>query len=145
MVVESYIGFAAGLISTAVMSLTEYPIWRKWGMIAVSEWHLNQAIMAHFLHRPPQDLHVPGLALHFLHGGLAGVVFTLILAVFTVHSTIIVGAAFGLALWIIAILLMKPVTGTGFRGHKLGSLPLIVSLIGHLIYGILLGLLVGLI
>ena len=137
-------GFVAGLISTAVMSLTEYPIWRKWGMVAVSEWHLNQVIIAHFLHRPPQDLLVPGLALHFVHGGLAGIVFTIILAASYVHNTIVVGAAFGLVLWVIAVLLMKPVTGTGFRDYQLGQLSLVVSLLGHLIYGILLGLLVGL-
>lgn len=138
-------GFVAGLISTAVMSLTEYPIWRKWGMVAVSEWHLNQVIMAHFLHRPPQDLLVPGLALHFVHGGLAGIVFTLVLAVSYVHNPIAIGAVFGFVLWVLAVLLMKPVTGTGFRGHQLGQLSLVVSLLGHLIYGILLGLLVGLI
>ena len=113
-------------------------------MIAVSEWHLNQFIVAHFLHRPPQDLVVQGLALHFLHGGLAGIVFTIMLTVSYVHNTILIGAAFGFVLWILAVLLMKPVTGTGFRGHQLGQVSLVVSLLGHLIYGILLGLLVGL-
>ncbi len=65
--VETFVGFVAGLISTAVMTLTEYPIWRKWGMAGVSEWHLNQAIMSRFSHRPAEALTTPGLALHFLH------------------------------------------------------------------------------
>ena len=113
-------------------------------MVAVSEWHLNQVIMAHFIHRPPQDLVGQGLALHFLHGGLAGIVFSVILAASYIHNTVAVGAVFGFVLWILAVLLMKPVTGTGFRGRQLGPLSLVVSLLGHLIYGIVLGLLGGL-
>jgi uncharacterized membrane protein YagU involved in acid resistance len=137
-------GFLAGLISTEVMSLTEYPIWRKWGMAGVSEWHLNQVIMSRFLHRPAEALITPGLALHFLHGGLAGIVFAVILPILHVHNTVAAGVIFGVVLWIIALLIMKPVTGTGFRGYELGWLALVVSLLGHLIYGILLGLLAGL-
>jgi len=114
-------------------------------MIAVSEWHLNQFIVAHFLHRPPQDLVVQGLALHFLHGGLAGIVFTIMLTVSHVHSTILIGAMFGFVLWILAVLLMKLVTGKGFLGYQLGPLSLVVSLLGHLTYGLVLGLLAGLI
>lgn len=126
------------------MSLTEYPIWRSWGMKAVSEWHLNQALMARLLHRPPQDLVLQGLILHFVHGGLAGIIFALILPIFSQGIPVVeVGIVFGLLLWVIAMLIVKPVTGVGFRNHPIRLLPLVVSLGGHLLYGILLGLVVG--
>lgn len=138
------VGIAAGLFSTAAMSLTEYPIWRRWGMEGVSEWHLNQALMARLLHRPPQDLVFQGLILHFVHGAVAGIVFVLILPIFSQGIPVVeAGVAFGLLLWVIAMLIMKPVTGIGLRNHHMRLLPLVVSLGGHLLYGILLGLVVG--
>jgi hypothetical protein len=139
-------GLATGLASTAAMSLTEYPIWQKWGIEAVSEWHLNQVMMARMLHRPPQNLVLQGLFLHFVHGGLAGVAFALVLPLLPFRVPIAVtGVAFGLILWVIALLMMKPVTGVGMRDHSLKLLPLIVSLGGHLLYGLLLGLGVSLV
>lgn len=125
------------------MSLTEYPIWRKWGIEGVSEWHLNQALMARLLQRPPQDLVVQGLILHFVHGELAGIIFVLMLPIFSPGIPIVeAGLAFGLLLWVIALLIMKPVTGIGFRDHPMRLLPHVVSLAGHLLYGIMLGLVV---
>jgi len=139
---EIFTGLVAGLVSTAAMSLTEYPIWRRWGMEGVSEWHLNQALMARLLHRPPQDLVLQGLILHFVHGGLAGIIFALILPVFSQRIPLVeAGIAFGLFLWVIAMLIMKPVTSVGFRNHPMRRL--LVSLGGHLLYGILLGLVVS--
>lgn len=125
------------------MSLVEYPIWRKWGMMAVSEWHLNQATMGRLMHRPPESVVVPGLLLHFLHGGLAGIVFALLLSKIPSIPVIGAGVGFGLVLWIIALMIMKPVTGVGFRDHPLGLLPLIVGLVGHLLYGLFLGVMVA--
>jgi len=143
---EIFAGLVAGLVSTAAMSLTEYPIWRRWGMEGVSEWHLNQALMARLLHRPPQDLVRQGLILHFVHGGLAGIIFALILPVFSRGIPVVeAGLAFGLILWVIAILILKPVTGVGFRNHPMRRVPLLVSLGGHLLYGVLLGLVVSVI
>jgi hypothetical protein len=113
-------------------------------MEGVSEWHLNQALMARLLHRPPQDLVFQGLTLHFVHGGLAGIIFALILPIFSRRIPIVdASVAFGLFLWVIAMLIMKPVIGIGFRNHPMRRLPLVVSLGGHLLYGILLGLVVG--
>jgi uncharacterized membrane protein YagU involved in acid resistance len=110
-------------------------------MEGVSEWHLNQALMARLLQRPPQDLVVQGLILHFVHGELAGIIFALILPIFSSGIPIVeAGLAFGLLLWVIAIIIMKPVTGIGFRNHPMRLLPHVVNLGGHLLYGIMLGL-----
>jgi hypothetical protein len=126
------------------MSLMEYPIWWRWGMEGVSEWHLNQALMARLLHRPPKDLVFQGLIFHFMHGGLAGIIFALILPILSLRIPILeTSVSYGLLLWVIAILIMKPITGIGFRNHPMRLLPLVVSLGGHLLYGIVLGLVVS--
>ena len=133
----------AGLASTAVMSLAEYPIWLRWGMEGVSEWHLNQVMVGRLMNRSPHSVVAPGLLLHFLHGGLAGVVFVLLLPKIPITSSIVAGVGFGIVLWIIALIIMKPVTGIGFQKHQLGLLPLVVSLGGHILYGLFLGLAVS--
>ena len=135
-------GLVAGLVSTALMSLFEYPIWRKWGMEGVSEWHMNQVMAGRLLHRSTESVVAQGLLLHFLHGGLAGIVFALLLPTIPSIPSIETGVGFGIALWIIALAIMKPVTGVGFSRHPLMPLPLIVSLAGHVLYGFLLGLVV---
>jgi len=125
------------------MSLVEYPIWRKWGMEGVSEWHLNQVMAGRLMQRSPQSVVAPGLALHFLHGGLAGIIFVLFLPSIPSIPSIVAGVGFGIVLWITALGIMRPVTGVGFRGHPLGRLPLIVSLGGHIIFGLILGIAVA--
>jgi hypothetical protein len=134
------IGLVAGLISTTGMSLTEYPIWRRWGMEGVSEWHLNQVMAGRIVHRSPRSVVPHGLILHFLHGGLAGIVFIFLIPSFPNIPIIIVGVGFGIVLWVIAVMITKPVTGVGFRRHPLRLLPIVVSLGGHILYGLLLGL-----
>lgn len=137
-------GLVAGLAGTAAMSFVEYPIRRIWRMDGLSEWYLNQAMMARLSRRPAQFLVTGGLLLCFLNGGLAGIVFVLSLRplVSGLVTLVVVGVIFGLGLWLVELLVMKPLTGMRIRILRL--LPLVVSLGGHLLYGGLLGLLAGL-
>ena len=137
---ELVTGFVAGLFSTGAMSLVEYPIWRRWGMEGVSEWHLNQVMVGRIMNRAPRSVVAQGLLLHFLHGGLAGIVFVLLLPSIQKVPVMVGGVGFGIILWVIALLIMKPVTGVGFRHQSLSLLPLIVSFGGHVLYGLFLGL-----
>ena len=38
------IGLLGGMVSTAMMTLTEIPSWRRWGLQGVFEWHENHVI-----------------------------------------------------------------------------------------------------
>jgi len=54
------------------------------------------------------------------------------------------GAAWGLALWVISQAILLPVSGAGFLAGQDGGLRVVVdSLLGHLAYGLVLGLLAG--
>jgi len=46
------IGLFSGSVSTSVMTLTEIPSWKKWGLHGVFEWHENHVITTHLLHFP---------------------------------------------------------------------------------------------
>ena len=50
---------------------------------------------------------------------------------------------YGFALWIATLVpIHKPITGHSLWNHKLGHLPSIASLVGHLIYGLVLGIVI---
>jgi hypothetical protein len=79
------VGLVGGIVSTAAMTLTEIPSWRRWGLHGVFEWHENQ-ILSNRLLRPvsyhtrkdenKSTIHFKGIFfLHFINGSLAGIAF----------------------------------------------------------------------
>ena len=49
-------GLVSGIVATAVMTVTEIPSWRKWGLLGVFEWHENQVLSTRFFHIPRDTL-----------------------------------------------------------------------------------------
>ena len=141
-----YSGLVSGIIATAVMTLTEIPSWRKWGLLGVFEWHENQILATRFFHTAPNELDFKYIFfLHFLNGSLAGIAFPLILSILSIGITqdyvLVFSVVYGFVLWIATLVpIHKPITGNSLWNHNLGHLPSIASLIGHLIYGLVLGI-----
>ena len=141
-----FCGLVSGIAATAVMTVTEIPSWRKWGLLGVFEWHENQLLSTKFFHIPRHKLCFKYIFfLHFLNGSLAGIAFPLILSILDVPITrdyiLVSSVAYGFMLWIVTLVpIHKPITGYCVWDHQLGHLPSIVSLIGHLIYGLVLGI-----
>lgn len=147
-------GLIGGIISTAAMTLSEIPSWKKWGLHGVFEWHENQTISTRLLHLSEakrKKNHFKGIFFfHFLNGSVAGIVFPYTVSVL-IHSTNILsfsflGLAYGVVLWILTLVpIHKPITGFSPWNHPLGHLPALASLSDHILYGIVLGLVVVLI
>lgn len=141
-------GLVSGIVATAVMTVTEIPSWRKWGLLGVYEWHENQVLSTKFFHVPRNKLSFKYIFfLHFLNGSLAGIAFPLILSILEIpvtgNYTPLLSVVYGFALWIITLVpIHKPITGYSVWNHKLGHLPSFASLIGHLIYGLVLGMVI---
>lgn len=139
-------GFVSGIVATAVMTLTEIPSWRKWGLPGVFEWHENQILSTKFFHTAPNEHDFKYIFfLHFLNGSLAGIAFPLILSILNIEIThdyiLVFSVVYGIVLWIATLVpIHKPITGNSLWNHNLGHLPSIASLIGHLIYGLVLGI-----
>ena len=141
-----FCGLVSGIAATAVMTVTEIPSWRKWGLLGVFEWHENQLLSTRFFHIPRHKLCFKYIFfLHFLNGSLAGIAFPLILSILDVPITrdyiLVPSVTYGFMLWIVTLVpIHKPITGYSVWNHQLGHLPSIASLIGHLIYGLVLGI-----
>ena len=141
-------GFVSGIVATAVMTVTEIPSLRKWGLLGVFEWHENQLLSTKFFHIPRNKLSFKYIfVLHFLNGSLVGIAFPLILSILDFPITrdyvLMLSMAYGFMLWIVTLVpIHKPITGYCVWNHQLGHLPSIASLIGHLIYGLVLGIVI---
>lgn len=141
-------GLVSGIVATAVMTITEIPSWRKWGLLGVFEWHENQLLSTRFFHIPPEKISFKYIFfLHFLNGSLAGIAFPLLLSILDIPITqnypLMISVGYGFVLWIVTLVpIHKPITGYPVWDHKLGHLASIASLIGHLIYGLVLGIVI---
>lgn len=130
---------SGGLVATLFMTIFEIPFWRKWGLKGILEWHENQILYSKHSKNKKGGLNFFGIfLLHFINGGMGGLGFYLLLYFIPLllSNIIIVGALYGLILWILTLLpIHKPITSIDPFNHPQGKGPIIVSLIGHLIYG----------
>ena len=155
------IGLVGGIISTAAMTLTEIPSWRRWGLHGVFEWHENQVISDRLprlftdhirKNENNTTIDFKGIFfLHFINGGLAGIAFPYIvyfvlapLGAFNIAQVYLLGILYGSILWLLTLApIHKPITGLSPWNHPLGHSPALASFGGHLIYGIVLAAIVG--
>jgi hypothetical protein len=134
------LGIASGLAATVPMTLVEMLARRFAGPSIILDWIQNEASTAR-LWRPHPRARVPlGLALHFLHGAIAGLLF--FVAVSLVSSTVPLldlAIAYGLILWILSLASFRRLVGAN---SSIGSTRIaapIVSLATHLVYAVSLG------
>jgi len=145
-------GLLGGIISTALMTIIEMHSWKRWGLHGVFEWHENQVIAIRVFHlSESRKIHFKGIFFfHFLNGALAGIAFPFIASSFTILIHYILpfslfGILYGIVLWILTLApIHKPITGFSPWNHPLGRLPGLASLGGHVLYGIVLGIVVSL-
>ena len=146
------VGLLGGAVSTAIMTLTEIPSWKRWGLHGVFEWHENQVITRRLfkLQNENNIIHFKGIFFfHFINGILAGIAFPFIVAFFFTGfidssvSLLLLGTLYGFVLWIITLVpIHKPITGLSPFDHPLGHAPTFASLGGHIVYGVVLGTIV---
>lgn len=146
------VGLLGGAVSTAVMTLTEIPSWKRWGLRGVFEWHENQVITRRLFKLPNENnnIHFKGIFFfHFINGILAGIAFPFIVAFFftgfidSFAYLLLLGTLYGFMLWIITLVpIHKPITGLSPLNHSLGYVPALASLCGHIVYGVVLGTIV---
>jgi hypothetical protein len=143
------LGIFSSMIATTIMTLYEIPFWRKWGLKGVFELHENQILSIRFFGLSRRVVQYRGIFfLHFLNGTLGGVLFPFVVTYLIIpHSMMLVtllGIVYGVLLWIITLVpIHKPITGLAVWNHPLGHYPALVSLGGHVIYGVVLGFMIA--
>lgn len=123
------------MAATLAMTLWEWPFWRFRGLAAVPDWLVNQLFVSLLNRRPPEANLAWGLVLHFLAGAAGGVAFSAWLPA----SGVAAGLAFATALWVLVLALQRLLAGSHALRGAAGWKAAAVSLIGHWIYGAILG------
>jgi hypothetical protein len=141
---------AAGLGAALLMTLSELPFWKKWGMSGVGEWQVDSVIFSRIILRRPTLKKEEGfpkltVATHLLNGIIASVAFRLLLPLFylvvpdarisILYDTIV----YSFVLWIIFPTLGRT-TFESLGQIRISNRGLLVSLLSHFVYGIFLGL-----
>lgn len=142
-----FAGLVGGIIATGIMTISEIPSWKKWGLPGVFEWHENQMLSARFFGISQRKVNFNFIfALHFINGSLAGIAFPFIISalnISTLNGTLLISILYGFLLWIVTLVpIHKPITGCSPWNHQLGHVPALASLVGHLIYGLTLGIII---
>ncbi len=142
----------AGFIASVLMTLVEYPFWKKWGMEGVAEWQINW-VMVSRLSKKWKALRDPILswtiASHLSHGVVAGIVFRLLfptfflLIPFAKFSLLFDGVVYGIALWFLFTALGRR-TFESAGGIRITNRGLFGALLSDALYGLFLGLLISL-
>ena len=136
-------GIISGFIAVVVMSVLMM-IGRKMNMSPMDlPSSIGKMIMKDRMEGDPA-VRRTGMIMHLIIGSLWGLLFVII-ASFYQFGFVLGGLIFGIAIWLLMQIFALPMMGAGLFGSKLGMRVPIVSLIMHLIYGIVLGYSVGII
>jgi hypothetical protein len=141
----------AGFAGAMLMTCSEFPFWKKWGMDGVGEWQVDTVIYSKILLRRAKINEEKGfpwktVATHLLNGVIASVAFVILLPTFYTFipdariSVLYDAIVYSFALWIIFPLLGRT-TFESLGKIKISNRGLLVSLLSHFVYGIFLGLL----
>jgi len=146
--IEPLTASLAGLVAAICMTLVEIPFWRKWGMEGVAEWQVNSAIVWVMIRKFTRRRVVTSMsvAMHLFHGAVLGLLFLVLLDLSQTESVLpmvlVYALVYTVLLWIVSPYLTRNLFASvgGFRITRQG---LTVSFLGHIIYGVFLGFLVG--
>lgn len=126
-------GIIAGFAATVVLSM----IMVAKGMMGLMPELNVIAMLSSMMKTAP----VIGWVIHFMIGMIAwGVGFAFFLNVLPGNSILGKGIGFGVAAWILMMLVIMPMAGAGLFGLNMGMMAPAMTLMLHVIYGAVLGL-----
>lgn len=125
-----------GLVGTAMMTAMMYFVAPMMG--------LNMDIAA-MLGSMLGGSWAAGMAMHFVNGTVIfPLIYAYVLYALLPGSPAVKGAAWGVVLWLLAQAVVMPMMGGGFFSMAMGGMMAVAgSLMGHLLYGVLLGAIAG--
>ena len=129
-------GIGAGLAATVVLSM----IMVAKGMMGLMPELNVIAMLSSMMNAAP----VAGWVAHFMIGMLAwGLGFVFFGKYLPGRTHIVKGISFGIAAWVLMMLMVMPMAGAGFFGLNMGMMAPAMTLMLHVIYGAVLGLAYG--
>jgi len=129
-------GVIAGLAATMVLSM----IMIAKGMMGLMP-ELNVIAMLSSMMKAAPAI---GWVIHFMIGMIAwGVGFAIFRNVLPGNSNLSKGISFGIAAWVLMMVVIMPMAGAGLFGLNMGMVAPAMTLMLHVIYGAVLGLVFG--
>ena len=129
-------GIAAGLAATMVLSM----IMVAKGMMGLMPELNVIAMLSSMLKTAP----IFGWAAHFMIGALAwGLGFVAVSRMLPGKTDVAKGISFGVVAWVMMMVAVMPMAGAGIFGLKMGMMAPMMTLMLHVIYGAVLGLVYG--
>jgi len=129
-------GIGAGLAATMVLSM----IMVAKGMMGLMPELNVIGMLSSMMNSVP----VVGWIVHFMIGMLAwGLGFVAVYRYLPGKTDIAKGIGFGVAAWVMMMLLIMPMAGAGLFGLKMGMMTPVMTLMLHAIYGAVLGYVFG--
>lgn len=129
-------GIVAGFVATVVLSM----IMTAKGMMGVMPELNVIAMLSSMMNATP----IVGWLTHFMIGMIAwGIGFTIVLNVLPGHTNLLKGINFGIAAWVLMMLVVMPMAGSGLFGLKMGVMAPAITLMLHAIFGAVLGFVFG--
>lgn len=81
--------------------------------------------------------------IHFMIGAIWGVLFALVYRAIPGGGSVVKGMLFGVGAWVMMMVLVMPMAGAGLFGMKLGMMAPVMTLVLHIIFGAVMGLVYG--
>jgi hypothetical protein len=139
----SLAGLAAGLL----MTMFEYPFWRKWGLEGVAEWQVNTVMVSVLIRKitgkRPGTL--AAVTMHLAHATILGTLYQTLLALSQTPVlfplTVGYGVLYSIVLWTISPYLTRRLFEAA-GGLQMTTQGLTTSFLAHIVYGLFLGLLI---
>lgn len=131
-----WIGLIAGFVATAVLS----------GMMLVKDraGFMPEMDMIGMISGMMGTSRAAGWLVHFVVGTvLYGLAFAWVFAGLWPEAYWLGGAALGIAGWLAAMLMMMPMAGKGLFGMRIGAMAPMMSLVMHVVFGVILGWVYG--
>ncbi len=129
-------GIVAGFAATVVLSM----IMVAKGMMGLMPNLDVIAMLGSMMNTTPTI----GWVIHFMIGMIAwGIGFAIVLNVLPGKSNLSKGINFGIAAWVLMMVVVMPMAGAGLFGLNMGMMAPAMTLMLHVIYGAVLGLVFG--
>lgn len=81
--------------------------------------------------------------IHFMIGAIWGVLFALSFRAIPGGGPVVKGIVFGMVAWLMMMVMVMPMAGAGFFGMTMGMMAPVMTLMLHLVFGALMGLVHG--
>ena len=128
-------GILGGLVGTAVLSA----LMLMKGAMGV----MPQLDMIHMLAGMMGVSAAIAWVVHFMIGGVWGLLFALGYRAIPGRSSVVKGMLFGDGAWLLMMVMVMPMAGAGFFGMTMGVMAPIMTLVLHIIFGAVMGLVYG--